>query len=171
MILLGADSGVCKWLSLKPVVLILPLVSHFLSPGSRPCLSGWWKLLWEFPCWGNGRGTGLSVVEVWIKVVSLNPNSERLSRRAFFLGYAEIREGIFQGFCRPGEGAGRMLRGGLSERAKHSCASAPGTMTPSGVREPSPVLSHISPDSLSILSSPAFAFPATSPHRLRYWGL
>lgn len=97
MILLGADLG-SKWpLSLKPVVLILPLVSHFLSPGTRAfvCLGGGFPL-WEFPYWGNGRGTGLSVVEVWIQGGLTEPKTERPSRR-FLLGYAEIREGDLPG--------------------------------------------------------------------------
>lgn len=108
MIRLGADLG-SKWpLSLKPLVLILALVSHFLCLGTRAfvCLGG------GFPLWEDGRGTGLSVVGMWPQVGLTEPKPERLSR-CFFLGYTEIREGVFQGFCRPGEGAGRMLRGGL----------------------------------------------------------
>ena len=75
MILLGADLG-SKWpLSLKPLILSLALVSHFLSSGTRAfvCLGGGFPL-WEFPCRGMGGGLACLWLGCGYKVDSLNPN-------------------------------------------------------------------------------------------------
>ena len=58
------------------------------------------------PLWGDGRGTGLSVVGMWLQGGLTEPKPERLSR-CFFLGYAEIREGDLPGVLQARRRRGR----------------------------------------------------------------